>query len=250
MCTLVQISSADDSAGVSATYTLKIINPNNKGGEVLINDVDMKEAFTSADILKSKLCDTFSEYTEGYDTLFGYITPGHGMKGKQEKITTDVELSEMYKVHKKKKRVMLWLKCKPKIVARKRAEHPESDVPSSKRQNPAHTSLIDVMSAVGSIVDSLKQKHGQRYTPVQLNCWAHMIHTHKHDSLDVPPNKPFFGKKKSTDAVAVSPGKRINLRSECITQLDKWHQLKERGVISKEQYEELQKTILTDIKKF
>ena len=77
-----------------------------------------------------------------------------------------------------------------------------------------------------------------------------MIHTHKHDSLDVPPNKPFFGKKKSTDAVAVSPGKRINLRSECITQLDKWHQLKERGVISKEQYEELQKTILTNIKIF
>ncbi len=241
----VQISSVDVG---SATYVLKIINPNNKGGEVLVNHIDdIKEVFTSADALMSKLCDSFSEYTEGYDTLFGYITPGHGFKGKQEQITTDIDLSDMYEAHKKRKRIMLWLKCKP---ARKRVEHPESNVPSSKRQNPAHTSLIDAMSAVGSIVDSLKQKHGQRYTPVQLNCWAHMIHTHKHDSLDVPPNKPFFGKKKSADPIAVSPGKRINLRSECITQLDKWHQLKERGVVSEEQYTELQKTILTDIKKF
>ena len=166
----VQISSADGGGGDSATYVLKIINPKNKGGEVLVNDIDMKEVFTSVDALKSKLCHTFSEYTEGYDTLFGYIPPGHGMKGKQEKITTDIELSDMYETHKKKKRIMLWLKCRP---TKKRVEHPESSVPSSKRPSPAHTSLIDVMSAVESIVDSLKEKHGQRYTPVQLNCWAH-----------------------------------------------------------------------------
>lgn len=76
-----------------------------------------------------------------------------------------------------------------------------------------------------------------------------MINTHKHDSFDIPPDKPFFGKKRK-EGVGVSPGKRISLRSECINQLDKWHQLKERGVISSDQYEELQKTILTDIKKF
>ena len=79
----------------------------------------------------------------------------------------------------------------------------------------------------------------EQYTPVQLNCWAHMIHTHKHESLDAPPNKPFFGKKKSGDSVGVSPGKRISLRSECINQLDKWHQLKECGVY--DQYDELPK---------
>ena len=95
----------------------------------------------------------------------------------------------------------------------------------------------------------LKEKHGDKYTPVQLNCWAHMIHTHKHDSMEEPPNKSFFGKKKPSNAASaggcVSPGKRISLRSECINQLDKWHQLKERGVISNEEYEELHKTILT-----
>ena len=106
-----------------------------------------------------------------------------------------------------------------------------------------------MMSDVDDIVTKLKAKHGEKYTPVQLNCWAHMIHTHKHESLDNPPNKSFFGKRNPSGAgtSSVSPGKRISLRSECINQLDKWHQLKERGVISHEEYEELQKTILVDI---
>ncbi len=43
----VQISSADGGGGDFATYVLKIINPKNKGGEVLVNDIDMKEVFTS-----------------------------------------------------------------------------------------------------------------------------------------------------------------------------------------------------------
>ena len=54
---------------------------------------------------------TFSEYTGGYDSLFGYITSGHGMKGKHEKMITDVELSDLCKTQKKKKRTLLWLKC-------------------------------------------------------------------------------------------------------------------------------------------
>ena len=79
-----------------------------------------------------------------------------------------------------------------------------------------------------------------------------MINTRKHESMDIPPDKPFFGKKRKSDitSIGVSPGERVSLRSECINQLDKWHQLRERGVISNEQYEDLQKTILTDIKQF
>ena len=76
-----------------------------------------------------------------------------------------------------------------------------------------------------------------------------MIQCGKHESQDTPPEKYFFGKKKKAEGVGVSPGKRISLRSECISQLDKWHQLKERGVVSDDEYKDLQKTILTDIKK-
>ena len=199
--------------------------------------------YTSVDDLKTKLCEQFSEYTEGCETQFGYVVPGHGMKGKQEKISTDEQLAVMYEKHKKKKRILLWLKCIPK--SKKRAST-QGDAPQSKR----HASFLNMMSEVDDIVSKLKEKHGEKYTPVQLNCWAHMINTHKHESLDSPPKKSFFGKKRSADAPGVSPGKRITLRSECIDQLDKWHNLKERRVISKEEYDNLQKTILTDIKKF
>ena len=48
------------------------------------------DRYISVDDLKTKLCEQFSEYTEGCETQFGYVVPGHGMKGKQEKISTDV----------------------------------------------------------------------------------------------------------------------------------------------------------------
>lgn len=152
------------------------------------------------------------------------------MKGKQERLIADEDLKVMYRVHSNKKRINLWLKCKTK--SKKRAS-PDSETSQSKRQ----ASLLNTMNEVDDIVGKLKKKHGDKFTPVQLYCWAHMVNTQKHDSLDVPPNKPFFGKSRK-EFVGVSPGKRISLRSECINQLDKWHQLKERGVISNDQYED------------
>ena len=169
------------------------------------------------------------------------------MKGKQVKISTDSELVIMYETHKKKKRILLWMKCKSKATPPKRVlECDKSDLPQNKRQ----ASLLTMMNEVDTIVTKLTDIHGKKFTPVQLNCWAHMINTHKHDSFDIPPNKPFFGKKSDGDTVGISPTKKISLRSECINQLDKWHQLKERGVIGNDQYEELQAKILGDIKKF
>ena len=44
--------------------------------------------------------------------------PGHGMKGKREKINRDEQLAVMYEKHKKKKRILLWLKCMPKSKKR------------------------------------------------------------------------------------------------------------------------------------
>ena len=41
----------------------------------------------------------------------------------------------------------------------------------------------------------------------------------------------------------MSPGKRINLRSECMDQLNKWHGLLEKGAISQTQYDEFKKII-------
>ena len=82
----------------------------------------------------------------------------------------------------------------------------------------------------------------------------------KHVSTEVPPALPYFGKAPSSkeagtqpaqlsspQPVALSPGKRITLRSEFIDQLGKWYSLSEKGVITQSKYEQLQETILGDM---
>ena len=72
-----------------------------------------------------------------------------------------------------------------------------------------------------------------------------MIQMKKHSSYEIPPDKPYFvaiGSKLQ----GVLPGKHIELRSKCIDQLDKWHSL--LGFHTK--YDDLQQTILGDIKTF
>ena len=89
-----------------------------------------------------------------------------------------------------------------------------------------------------------------------------MINTGKHTSYDSPPDLPYFHKfRKSTEesrartsnnssvivrAVA-TPASKSNLRSEGITQLEKWHSLYERKCISIEEYEKVRQSILKDI---
>jgi len=49
--------------------------------------------------------------------------------------------------------------------------------------------------------------------------------------------------------VGISPGKRINLCTECIQQLQQLGELLDKGNITSDQYEKLQETILSDIYK-
>ncbi len=53
------------------------------------------------------------------------------------------------------------------------------------------------------------------------------------------------------DAVNVSPGKRVNLRGQCVQQLLQLyiHELLEKGGINKQQYDEMQSTIMGDSEK-
>ena len=44
-----------------------------------------------------------------------------------------------------------------------------------------------------------------------------------------------------------SPSKRVGVRTQCIDQLSKWHELLTKGAISQSQYEELKQTILKDM---
>ena len=114
------------------------------------------------------------------------------------------------------------------------------------------------MNKVEGIIQDLENRHGESkvYSVEQIRVWAHMIQMKQHTSYDDPPDKPFFRHSKrlkdksSRSEGTMSPAKRINLGTECINQLDKWHMLLEKGAITSEQYQQLQDTILDDIKKF
>jgi hypothetical protein len=228
------LQASKEAKGPAPAVFLKIINPNNAGGEVVLEDLDMEVSYAALAEVKKKLLEVSSTYTTGLDTQFGFICPGHGTKGRQKTLNSDDELASMYLLHKKKKRIYFWLKCsQPMPVLGKRSA--SSSAAGNASQPKRHAALVEMMTDVDTIIQQLRDKHGQKYSDVQYSCWAHMLHTNKHHSLETAPNKPFFGKK---EPVGVSPSKRISLRTECIDQLDKWSKLMERGVISDTEYGE------------
>ena len=126
-----------------------------------------------------------------------------------------------------------------------------SGLSSSGSSGSNYQGHVKRFSEIQVIVDELEKKHSDSYTPEQLRAWAHMIDLKKHLSYDTPPLEMPFFKKPSTGAkseVAISPGERIMYRTECINQLDKWYNLLEKGAITQSQFQELQDTILPDIK--
>ena len=208
------------------------------------------------------LGEEFSDLIQGNKYEIGYMEVGHGMNGKKRPIETSNDLTTMWSEFKGKRCVLLWIKCQ-KSNATKRSRPTSSelgtdsdvDVPKTKRVSPAYSAHMKNMQEVDEILEILKQKHEENFTPEQLRTWAHMIQMKKHSSYDAPPDKPFFRSKskKTTGALAVtdtsiSSVNKVNMRSECIQQIDKWYDLKQKGAISEAQYEELQAVILSDIK--
>ena len=118
---------------------------------------------------------------------------------------------------------------------------------SRSKYSAEHNKMFELQE----IVDELEKRHSKKYTLEQFRAWGNLMMMKKHDSYDHPPEKPFFKQKKEEQpaAGARSPSKRIHYRSECMDQLDKWHSLLQRGVITQDQYTEMQESILSDIKK-
>lgn len=192
----------------------------------------------------------------------GYIEPGHGLKGKQIWLTEDDDFEDMYSRFKKHE-ITLWCHVQKDTAtqenqqsSRKRSpanDHRETD----KHTQNKRTKCAEKLSEVEKLVKKLKEKHGTKYSVEKLNIWAHMLHIEKHDSEEVPPDLPYFrgraskstvpeGSSNKVDAV-LSPTNRVSLRTECIDQLNKWHDLLEKKIVTQEEYDQVQKNILQDI---
>ena len=237
------------------TYSVQVINEARKS-EYRVEKLNFTGQFVSVDTLKESLSVFKPDAASADVCSFGYVSPGHGLKGKHVWVTSVEDLDEMYVVHKMKKEITLW--CYINAAAKdgdKSRKRPANDTAttSAAKKNACEATI----SAVQKTVNELKEKHGTSYSIEKLHAWAHMINIGKHISLDQPPEYPFFGRKKSTTPPVssnqsqgsnnVTPTKRLGMRTECIDQLSKWHALLQSGAISNEQYEELKGVILKDM---
>ena len=225
--------------------------------------LDCCDRFSTIDNLKKCLSNAVGTQIGG----FGFVEPGHGLKGRQHWLLRDKDLNDMYCVYKKRRDITLW-------CFRPTAGGPEASS-SNQKSTSRKRSLSEALEPrpksqcaqkikdVEDLIRQLKERHGKVFTTEQLSCWAHMYHMEKHGSLETPPDTPFFTgylKKTTTStctdddrsvvpcASGISPSKRVNLRTESIKQLVEWHSLLEKGGISKEVYDDMQQAILKDIK--
>ena len=233
-------------------YSVKVIpNPSRKSEFTIERLRDCEEKFSDVGILKAKLQEVFLKDTQEIDV--GYIEPGHGSRGKLRWLSSTADLEDMYALFssRNKKEILLWCCPRKKEMPMQKPKPPATGNSTAPTQHQQHVSRLE---NVDNIFQQLREKH-DNFSDEQIRTWAHMISMHRHDSYELPPDKPFFRKRKvpkvpsGDDGTGVSPGKKLSMRSECIDQLHKWHDLYEKRAISKEQYEEFQRSILGDMKR-
>ena len=235
-------------------YSVKVCNPKKKSQfEVLL--LKTKAKFESVDDLKKQILADHKEKVCDPIDQFGYIEPGHGLRGKLRFLVSNEDLQHMYSVHKRKPyEVKLWCYGPSDVpgVKRSSTDCEAGSSVMSKAPRRSYDKHVDKMAKVEETEDILRENHKGKFSEEQLRSWAHMYVMKKHDSLEVPPDKPFWKTPKtpSGSSTAVSPSKRINLRGQCVDQLLKWHELLEKGTITKEQYDNFKSTILEDVNKF
>ena len=219
----------------------------------------------------------------GDQVEFGYIVPGHGLRGKKEWILDDGDAKKFLASFKgKKTSVTLWCysqtsQTSSKGKVKKNSKRSRSRSPITRAGPSRYDAHVTKMAKVDEIYQKIHETHGNSYSPEQKRAWAHLVELGKHDSISQPPKKRFFqtrGASESSPAssshssagpptsttiytsaagtpstLVTSPGRRVSIRSECIDQLKKWHALLDCGAITKEQYDEIQATILSDVRK-
>ena len=177
------------------------------------------------------------------------------MEGKLHDLVEDEDLSSMYEVFKTRKNFMLWIKCQVKLKKR-----PTSlDSTSAGGGAFSGQSVLDLFmswpsrkcmklmlswqnwkrSMRGSTLGAAKML-GKYDSDQAMTCLLTNLSSQLKPQVSLLPLHAFLLEKK----------KKKKICSECIQQLDKWHDLKVRGIITEDQYKDFKETILSDMKNF
>ena len=102
-CTSSNSTRVSLSSQPPVSYSVKLINEAKKS-DYRVHKLSTSARFTTRNDIKQQL---HAIDRKAKDT-FGYIDPGHGLKGKQNVITSDQDLVEMYAAYKNKHGILLW----------------------------------------------------------------------------------------------------------------------------------------------
>ena len=128
---------------LAVSYTLKIINPRRKTADKA-REWDVNVLFTDVAEFKHQLLqeDDVNDVRDGEEITFGYLQPGHGIKGRQFPLLNSSDLSTMYSVHQGRKQINLWVK-----ISKIKASPPP---PKRPRTSPVTESSGKTSVAAGS----------------------------------------------------------------------------------------------------
>jgi len=79
----------------------------------VVDNWDVNCKYDSADDMKSDLQQKVEDlgYISTQDEFnFGFVIPGHGVKGKQQSIVLDEDVEEVYRQYRGQKEIVLWVK--------------------------------------------------------------------------------------------------------------------------------------------
>lgn len=255
-------------------FTLRNVDPT-----LITSSGDLKE------LIKANLQD---------DIKSGDFDVGYMVGNEVTRVRTEEDLREMWSDLRKSNSTTLWCDglideesgkaSKSSKSSRKRkhvASDDESDGEPSQTTKTQKRKKVESDAKVQEVVDSLKSKHGTKYTVFQLRIWAELISSGLYVSTDEPPcNNSMFqragggssSKKKQdqgephvaqalsevattlTQALSrapagqagstSSPARLIDSRSKLYKQLSELQNLKSAGILTESEYTAEKGTIM------
>ena len=265
---------------------MKVI-PKLKKDFIVISWHGVNEKFKTPVELKTKLISTLSEYlppNSEIDTFeVGYL---EGRRQTKKWIVSEKDISEMYEnAPNYDGEIILW--CDGKDVSRKRkVDDASSENPASKRSSLSTSSHHE--DEIEDLTQELSTIHGDKYNYAQYKLWARMIVNQQHRDKDNPPNIPMImgkpdkkSKKDFSESLAdcavaivkalqapvaptthtrpqsssvqgfpdgISPSKKVNLRSQYLSQLKTLQNLCDDGVLTQDEFLEEKSIVLNNLK--
>ncbi len=264
-------------------YRVRIINQKLKKDSIVVDWHGIYNKFSSILELKQKLISTLSKYVPPASAIdefnVGYF---HGRPQVKSWILSEEDLKAMY-TNAGDKEILLWCDGQVQVTSTFGRKRKQDDAETESVPKRAASSASGEEAELQEHVHELQNIHGDKYDYGDYRIWARMIKNHQWKDKDTPPNIPMIrgkvsrkGKHDVVDTLAnaavaivkalrpsspdvnpsvtaaascstlgMSPGKKVQLRSQYLKQLKEIQNLRDENVLSIDEFQAEKYTILT-----